>query len=68
MSDAPLETEGAPTEEDLSSAKAKEQLETDPEGAPNAPNRDPHETPDEVAEDSDEADVEPWRSERAAEE
>lgn len=64
MSDTPLEAQGAPDEEELSMAKAKEQLDTDPEEVDNAPNRDPHEMPDEAADDSAAADVEPWRSER----
>lgn len=67
MSDTPLEVPGAPDEEHLSMAKAKEQLETDPDEVDNAPNRDPHEMPDEAVDDSRDPDVEPWRSERPRE-
>ncbi|MBA3308913.1 MAG: hypothetical protein H0U28_02490 [Nocardioidaceae bacterium] len=42
----PIQDEGVPSEEDVADAKVKEQLETDPEDVPNAPNRDPFEDPD----------------------
>ncbi|MGI8888000.1 MAG: hypothetical protein ACR2GB_03355 [Nocardioidaceae bacterium] len=45
MTNTPLEAEGVPPEEDIAAAKMPEQLETDPDEVPNAPNRDPsHET------------------------
>lgn len=42
----PTQREGIPPDEDISSAKVEEQLDTDPEEVPNAPNRDPGERPE----------------------
>jgi hypothetical protein len=47
MSEPSIEAEGAPAEEELSPAKVKEQLDTDPDQVANAPNRNPAESPHE---------------------
>ncbi|MGI8578696.1 MAG: hypothetical protein ACR2KG_12475 [Nocardioidaceae bacterium] len=41
----PTQREGVPPDEDISSAQVEDQLDTDPEEVPNAPNRDPADGP-----------------------
>ncbi|MGI8434685.1 MAG: hypothetical protein ACR2LE_08120 [Nocardioidaceae bacterium] len=46
MTQSPQEMHGVPAEEDIEAADVATRLGQDPEQVPNAPNRDPHELPD----------------------